>query len=593
MFGHKKNKPPRTHIGPMRVHKTRNVMLLISIGFVGLYTLIDISLAYLNIKFSGLPQLNDTLTEKLFDYATWIVTSGATITVVKTIKGSTNSDSDEFEMMQNNTEDTSSVDEDDSDSENVNTGLDGSAPMESTTGMEEDASPSNDYTDSDDTEEDEDSSSSDSDLTEDETEEEPEEENEISDSSNSNDGTNTVFNVNNISKFLNNESLEKIIGGAGKMNGKEILQSIEELANKYINTDDKNNDNNNSSDDASIDDLEPDDESDDYTIDEDADNLNDDDLSDETVALDRDEKDGITDDSRSVSVSSSDMYADGSDNNDIHDDGVSDTEEVHDANSNDTSDIISSENVADSDELDPSDIDDSDASTDDLEPLDDDTDSDSDINTDDEIDDSDASIDDLEPLEESDIAISGDADQEDSDTEEASNDDESNELSDGTDEIKEKLSELFNEHGISNDTLNEIEEEFDDDEKSTYDDNDDVTADLDDGIDVTEEIDDNNREKLNQALNLRDVESMAPDTDMPDSDYFNITDDEIENFKNMVEANKQQSKSLPSYKKQKIGEILMTGNYVKSKNPERTNVYYNLDELSKFQIALLKFIGEI
>lgn len=438
MFGHKKNKPPRTHIGPMRVHKTRNVMLLISIGFVGLYTLIDISLAYLNIKFSGLPQLNDTLTEKLFDYATWIVTSGATITVVKTIKGSTNSDSDEFEMLQNNTDDISSVDDSD--------------PMESTMSMEEDDSPS------------------DSDLIEDETEEEPEEENEAFDSS-IDDDTNTVFNVNNISKIVNDESLEKIIGGAGKMNGKKFLQSIEELANKFIKNGDKDTDN--LSDDASIDDLVPDDESNDYTIDEESDN------SDETVALVRDEN---------------------------------------------TEDIDSSQIEKD-------------ASTDDIEPLD-----------------GDASIDDLEPLEESDIVIDSDADQEYDDTEETSNNDENNELSDEDNEI---------------------------------------TADLDDGIDVTEEIDDNNLEKLNQALNLRDVESMAPDIDMPDSDYFNITDDEIENFKNMVEANKKQSKSLPSYKKQKIGEILMEGNYVKSKNPERKNVYYNLDELSKFQIALLKFIGEI
>lgn len=79
--------------------KTRNKILLFAIVFVLVYTILDIVYGFVALMFSIPAQLDPTLTTNVFDFSKWLVTTGAAITVTKTLKGRTNSDEDEKEEV--------------------------------------------------------------------------------------------------------------------------------------------------------------------------------------------------------------------------------------------------------------------------------------------------------------------------------------------------------------------------------------------------------------------------------------------------------------------------------------------------------------
>lgn len=67
--------------------KTRNKLLMFVVVYVSAYTVVDILYSYTSLKY-GLPSsLDPTLTSKIFDFGCWVFTTGAAITVTKTIKG--------------------------------------------------------------------------------------------------------------------------------------------------------------------------------------------------------------------------------------------------------------------------------------------------------------------------------------------------------------------------------------------------------------------------------------------------------------------------------------------------------------------------
>jgi hypothetical protein len=75
--------------------KTRNKLLFVCCCFVITYTLIDIIMGFTSMSLGYTAQLDSTLTAQVFDFAKWVVVSGAAITVAKTCKGDTNSDESE------------------------------------------------------------------------------------------------------------------------------------------------------------------------------------------------------------------------------------------------------------------------------------------------------------------------------------------------------------------------------------------------------------------------------------------------------------------------------------------------------------------
>lgn len=75
--------------------KTRNKLLLFVSLMVIIYTVVDIILGFVGLNTGTAIQLDSTLTSEVFGFAKWVVTTGAAITVAKTIKGETNSDEDE------------------------------------------------------------------------------------------------------------------------------------------------------------------------------------------------------------------------------------------------------------------------------------------------------------------------------------------------------------------------------------------------------------------------------------------------------------------------------------------------------------------
>ena len=75
-------------------------MLFVVCTFVILYTLIDVIMGFESMKLGMIDQLDSTLTSEVFEFAKWVVISGATITVAKTAKGQTNSDEDESYSME-------------------------------------------------------------------------------------------------------------------------------------------------------------------------------------------------------------------------------------------------------------------------------------------------------------------------------------------------------------------------------------------------------------------------------------------------------------------------------------------------------------
>jgi small-conductance mechanosensitive channel len=75
--------------------KTRNKLLLTCCCFVIIYTVVDIVMGFFSLSLGYTAQLDSTLTAQVFDFAKWVVVSGAAITVAKTCKGDTNSDESE------------------------------------------------------------------------------------------------------------------------------------------------------------------------------------------------------------------------------------------------------------------------------------------------------------------------------------------------------------------------------------------------------------------------------------------------------------------------------------------------------------------
>lgn len=75
--------------------KTRNKMLLICCAMVIVYTIIDVVLGFVGLSTGTQIQLDSTLTSEVFGFAKWVITTGAGITVAKTLKGETNSDETE------------------------------------------------------------------------------------------------------------------------------------------------------------------------------------------------------------------------------------------------------------------------------------------------------------------------------------------------------------------------------------------------------------------------------------------------------------------------------------------------------------------
>lgn len=75
--------------------KTRDMMLILCSTLVIIYTIIDIILGFVGLKTGSQIQLDSTLTTEVFDFAKWVITTGAGITVAKTLKGRTNSDETE------------------------------------------------------------------------------------------------------------------------------------------------------------------------------------------------------------------------------------------------------------------------------------------------------------------------------------------------------------------------------------------------------------------------------------------------------------------------------------------------------------------
>lgn len=78
-----------------RNKKTRNRMLFVVCTFVIIYTVIEVILAFTSKAQGVALQLDSTLTSEVFSFAKWVVVTGGTITVAKTVKGNTNSDEDE------------------------------------------------------------------------------------------------------------------------------------------------------------------------------------------------------------------------------------------------------------------------------------------------------------------------------------------------------------------------------------------------------------------------------------------------------------------------------------------------------------------
>lgn len=84
-----------TKHGKKKTVKTRDMMLILCSTLVIIYTIIDIILGFVGLKTGSQIQLDSTLTTEVFGFAKWVITTGAGITVAKTLKGRTNSDETE------------------------------------------------------------------------------------------------------------------------------------------------------------------------------------------------------------------------------------------------------------------------------------------------------------------------------------------------------------------------------------------------------------------------------------------------------------------------------------------------------------------
>ena len=76
--------------------KPRNKLLIFAVLTVLLYAGIDIAYGFISLRYMMPSQLDATLTSEVIGFCKWVVTTGAAITITKTVKGSTNSDEDEL-----------------------------------------------------------------------------------------------------------------------------------------------------------------------------------------------------------------------------------------------------------------------------------------------------------------------------------------------------------------------------------------------------------------------------------------------------------------------------------------------------------------
>ena len=84
-----------TKHGKRKTVTTRDMMLILCSILVIIYTIIDIILGFVGLKTGSQIQLDSTLTTEVFGFAKWVITTGAGITIAKTLKGRTNSDETE------------------------------------------------------------------------------------------------------------------------------------------------------------------------------------------------------------------------------------------------------------------------------------------------------------------------------------------------------------------------------------------------------------------------------------------------------------------------------------------------------------------
>jgi hypothetical protein len=75
--------------------KTRKLVLYVAILAIVLYALADSVLTWICAEYGYVIALDSTLTAEWFEFWKWTVITGASITVVKTAKGKTNSDNTE------------------------------------------------------------------------------------------------------------------------------------------------------------------------------------------------------------------------------------------------------------------------------------------------------------------------------------------------------------------------------------------------------------------------------------------------------------------------------------------------------------------
>lgn len=77
---------------PWKEWTTRKITLLFTIFAFVIYAIVLIAMNMAGVEVSQL----DTLTEQVYSAGKWLVITGCTITIAKTVKGKTNSDKDEI-----------------------------------------------------------------------------------------------------------------------------------------------------------------------------------------------------------------------------------------------------------------------------------------------------------------------------------------------------------------------------------------------------------------------------------------------------------------------------------------------------------------
>lgn len=86
---------PNTRSTRRQKTKTRNKLLFFAVVCVLVYAAVDIVYGFFSLRYGIPSQLDATLTSEVIGFCKWVVTTGAAITITKTVKGNTNSDEDE------------------------------------------------------------------------------------------------------------------------------------------------------------------------------------------------------------------------------------------------------------------------------------------------------------------------------------------------------------------------------------------------------------------------------------------------------------------------------------------------------------------